>query len=1042
MPNLAVNVSKNVEDLTYNPRQPGKTNLAYGAYENPKTFSAMTSDGDFAGEVGADYNGKIRIIDPMNGEPLFEGSGNQAVGAAFTAVNEIAKEKGRNASWAVQIDDGNGGWATAASDFVDAKKSSPLAMLADIALPIIGTILFPFAAPVWAAAHAMGAAAIGAALGSMTSSVAQGRSVEDAMKRALIAGATAGVANGVSTAVVNSAVNSATTALGAEAAKAAANGTMTVAKAIQSGATAAQLTGAGISSAAVQTAANTLAAAGEVAGLTVTGAGAAANALAGGANLAVNVGGNLAANTLTGGTGGDNIARNPADDKGTGTLKDGKLQDYNYQDSVNVQGELDNVTVLANDLAKQGATLGEMVGKYGIPLVIATGAIGAFGGGGTVAGEAVAPVETIGSEATTASGGTVGGVTPVSGAIVPTGGVGMVTTEAMLAGAQAAFASGTIADWIAAHPAWAAQLGLSALGVVTGSGVDGNGLATGGGTPSPLQQSALFKKALPAPSGIFANLTPRDVSKSVTDWNNYGAGPEQSFFNSVPVRASGVTPDPKLVVTPSNPTTPTGPTSPTTGTGTTATGTTGTGQTPTNLAVQNMTKYGQTPGVLDLRNQPTSVDNPYAGYATTRTPPAGAVALPANSNARFVVQEPMTAEELAKQARMSAMTVGMGTTKPGTPDLAVKTTGTPPQPANPASASATAPTGRPTDAYSAADLERIRVTMGPDTVASMRNINDLMAKKAAAEAAAKPTTDGTMNQFQLDFAGLKEQPKAAPLGVDPLGYYYASNAGMTNAERAKYNADLDRSTILNNEPRMSLIDSPEWLNENFGVKLPTQKAQPALPAVQTATAPTAEQLAALDIIQRPGNGKTVDPNKAMWDAISDPSPRANPNPSNLSVQDAMREANAINAKQTDRVVDVNHQPTPTTVEAVKLPASTLAVDVQPQPNYALNVPDDIMKQLESYNFQFKHGGTTSRAFAVNGAGDGREDKIDAKLSDGEYVIDAETVALLGNGSSKAGAQQLDKFRVNIRKHKGQKLASGKFSANAKSPEAYMAGGRS
>ena len=92
-------------------------------------------------------------------------------------------------------------------------------------------------------------------------------------------------------------------------------------------------------------------------------------------------------------------------------------------------------------------------------------------------------------------------------------------------------------------------------------------------------------------------------------------------------------------------------------------------------------------------------------------------------------------------------------------------------------------------------------------------------------------------------------------------------------------------------------------------------------------------------------------------------------------------------------------------------------------------------------FRSNHGGTTSRAFAVNGAGDGREDKIDAKLSDGEYVIDAETVALLGNGSSKAGAAQLDKFRVNVRKHKGQKLASGKFSANAKSPEAYLAGGR-
>jgi len=80
-------------------------------------------------------------------------------------------------------------------------------------------------------------------------------------------------------------------------------------------------------------------------------------------------------------------------------------------------------------------------------------------------------------------------------------------------------------------------------------------------------------------------------------------------------------------------------------------------------------------------------------------------------------------------------------------------------------------------------------------------------------------------------------------------------------------------------------------------------------------------------------------------------------------------------------------------------------------------------------------------FAVEGAGDGRDDKIPALLSDGEYVIDAETVALLGNGSNKAGAQMLDQFRVNVRKQKGQKLARGEFSAKAKRPEHYLAGGR-
>ena len=77
---------------------------------------------------------------------------------------------------------------------------------------------------------------------------------------------------------------------------------------------------------------------------------------------------------------------------------------------------------------------------------------------------------------------------------------------------------------------------------------------------------------------------------------------------------------------------------------------------------------------------------------------------------------------------------------------------------------------------------------------------------------------------------------------------------------------------------------------------------------------------------------------------------------------------------------------------------------------------------------------------AQGAGTGRSDSIDAKLSDGEYVIDAETVALLGNGSTKAGAAMLDQMRQGIRQQKGKALAKGKFSPDAKSPLAYMKGG--
>jgi hypothetical protein len=86
-------------------------------------------------------------------------------------------------------------------------------------------------------------------------------------------------------------------------------------------------------------------------------------------------------------------------------------------------------------------------------------------------------------------------------------------------------------------------------------------------------------------------------------------------------------------------------------------------------------------------------------------------------------------------------------------------------------------------------------------------------------------------------------------------------------------------------------------------------------------------------------------------------------------------------------------------------------------------------------------GSSRESFAVNGPGTGRSDDIPAVLSDGEYVIDAETVALLGDGSSKAGAKRLDELRVNLRKHKGRNLAKGKFSVNAKRPEKYLSGGR-
>jgi hypothetical protein len=69
--------------------------------------------------------------------------------------------------------------------------------------------------------------------------------------------------------------------------------------------------------------------------------------------------------------------------------------------------------------------------------------------------------------------------------------------------------------------------------------------------------------------------------------------------------------------------------------------------------------------------------------------------------------------------------------------------------------------------------------------------------------------------------------------------------------------------------------------------------------------------------------------------------------------------------------------------------------------------------------------------------DGRSDQEQALVSPGEYIFDAESVSLLGNGNTDAGVQALDEFRVNLRKQKGAALAKGEVSPDALPPESYL-----
>lgn len=73
---------------------------------------------------------------------------------------------------------------------------------------------------------------------------------------------------------------------------------------------------------------------------------------------------------------------------------------------------------------------------------------------------------------------------------------------------------------------------------------------------------------------------------------------------------------------------------------------------------------------------------------------------------------------------------------------------------------------------------------------------------------------------------------------------------------------------------------------------------------------------------------------------------------------------------------------------------------------------------------------------VSGAGGGQDDTIPARLSSGEYVMDADTVSALGDGSTEAGVQKLDAFRQKLRTQKRSAPAS-KIPPKAKGIGSYL-----
>ena len=93
--------------------------------------------------------------------------------------------------------------------------------------------------------------------------------------------------------------------------------------------------------------------------------------------------------------------------------------------------------------------------------------------------------------------------------------------------------------------------------------------------------------------------------------------------------------------------------------------------------------------------------------------------------------------------------------------------------------------------------------------------------------------------------------------------------------------------------------------------------------------------------------------------------------------------------------------------------------------------------IEGHNPQFySEGGASLANRYVKGAGDGTSDSIPAMLANGEFVIPADVVSNLGNGSNDSGAKILDEFLRVIREHK-QKHDARRLPPNSKGPLSYL-----
>jgi len=172
--------------------------------------------------------------------------------------------------------------------------------------------------------------------------------------------------------------------------------------------------------------------------------------------------------------------------------------------------------------------------------------------------------------------------------------------------------------------------------------------------------------------------------------------------------------------------------------------------------------------------------------------------------------------------------------------------------------------------------------------------------------------------------------------------------------------------------------------------LTAQRGQPAAPVEPAAAPPVEAPVSGLDLAGYASGGSTSSWSE-MWDPLTKMQAVFAPQgPVMLGGQSQRRQPKKLTPLR--QISESQFEDRPYAMARGGLP-----------PQYKHAAP-------EGHNPEFITGLT---GFYAQGDGTGQSDDIPAMLHEGDYVMDADTVAALGDGSSKAGRQVLDQFRTQV-----------------------------